>query len=116
MRIAAAPPASTTANSAGFDPSSNFDQYGDFDSFINDLLGGRARGGRSPYRTSAQQSEDFAGFRSQAPDSDTEAAIALSFLEAFHGVQKRLQRSVETINVRIPAGAKSGSRIRISEH
>lgn len=108
-----APPRGTTANSAGFDPSSNFDQYGDFDSFINDLLGGRTRAGRTHYRTSAQPSDDFAGFRSRAPAPDTEAAIALSFSEAFHGVQKRLQLDDETINVRIPAGANPGSRIRL---
>jgi curved DNA-binding protein len=80
----------------------NFDQYGDFDSFINDLLG-RKRG----------QSAYSDGFRSQAPAPDSEAAIALTFSEAFHGVQKRLQLEDEIINVRIPAGAKPSSRIRI---
>jgi curved DNA-binding protein len=80
----------------------NFDQYGDFDSFINDLLG-RKRG----------QSAYADGFRSQAPAPDTEAAIALTFPEAFHGVQKRLQLDDEIINVRIPPGAKPNSRIRI---
>ena len=82
--------------------SENFDRYGDFDSFINDLLG-RKRG----------QSGYGDGFRSQAPAPDTEAAIALTFLEAFHGVQKRLQLDDAIINVRIPAGAKTGSRIRL---
>ena len=38
---------------------------------------------------------------------------ALTFSEAFHGTQKRLQLDGETINVRIPPGAKPGSRIRI---
>jgi len=79
----------------------SFDQYGDFDAFINDLLG------RSQRRTSSD------GFRSQAPAPDTEAAIVLTFSEAFHGVQKRLQLDNYTINVRIPAGAKTGSRIRL---
>ena len=94
----------------------NFDQYSSFDDFINDLLGGlgdRTRAGRTYYRTSTGQPDDFGPFRSQAPAPDTEAAIALSFSEAFHGVQKRLQLDDETINVRIPAGAKPGSRIRI---
>jgi curved DNA-binding protein len=95
----------------------DFDQYGDFDSFINDLLGGMR--GRSRRRTHTDQTgtggfDDFGdGFRSQAPAPDTEAAIALTFSEAFHGVQKRLQLDDEKINVRIPAGAKPGSRIRI---
>jgi curved DNA-binding protein len=90
-----APPPSETSTGNGFE------QYGDFDSFINDLLG------RSQRRTSSD------GFRSQAPAPDTEAAIALTFPEAFHGVQKRLQLDNDTINVRIPAGATTGSRIRL---
>ncbi|MCL1473416.1 DnaJ C-terminal domain-containing protein [Argonema antarcticum] len=101
------PPRETNANAAGFD------QYSNFDDFINDLMGGRTRSGQTHYRTSTQQPDDFAGFRSQAPAPDTEAAIALSFSEAWNGVQKRLQLDDETINIRIPAGAKSGSRIRI---
>lgn len=53
------------------------------------------------------------GFGTQARAPDTEAAIALTFSEAFNGVQKRLQLNDETINVRIPPAAKPGSRIRI---
>ncbi|CAN1211064.1 DnaJ C-terminal domain-containing protein [Tumidithrix helvetica PCC 7403] len=105
-----APPRGTNENAAGFE------QYSDFDDFINDLLGGlggRTKAGRTYRRTSDGQPEDFAGFRSQAPAPDTEAAIALSLSEAFHGVQKRLQLDNEAMNVRIPAGAKRGSRIRI---
>ncbi|MEH1797936.1 MAG: DnaJ C-terminal domain-containing protein [Nostoc sp.] len=98
-----APPPSGTNVATG-----DFDQYGDFDSFINDLLG------RTRRKTSSGGFDDFnGGFHSQAPAPDTEAAIALTFSEAFHGVQKRLQLDDETINVRIPAGAKPGSRIRL---
>jgi curved DNA-binding protein len=82
----------------------DFDQYIDFDAFVNDLLG------RSRQRTRTTGTD---GFHSQAPAPDTEAAIALSFSDAFHGVQKRLQLDDDTINVRIPAGAKPGSRIRL---
>jgi len=106
----------------GFD----FDQYGNFDDFINDLLGRVGRGGSSGRRvyTYGTGTADAAGFddyedifgagsRTSAPAPDTEAAIALTFSEAFHGVQKRLQLDDETINVRIPPGAKPGSRIRV---
>ncbi|MBW4430457.1 MAG: DnaJ domain-containing protein [Pelatocladus maniniholoensis HA4357-MV3] len=94
----------------------DFDQYSDFDSFINDLLGGLGNRGRAGHRTYSYQTtpSDFGeGFRTQAPAPDTEAAIALTFSEAFHGVQKHLQLDDETIKVRIPAGAKPGSQIRI---
>lgn len=113
---AAAPGGGAEAAGFGDEQDSTFGQYSSFEDFINDLLrdpGGRGRTRRSYYRTSAQPSDPFADFRSQAPAPDTEAAIALSFSEAFHGVQKRLQLDDETINVRIPAGAKQGSRIRL---
>jgi curved DNA-binding protein len=93
----------------------DFDQYGDFNSFINDLLGrssGAGSTGSSRNRTGNYN--DFGGgFRSQVPSPDTEAAIALTFLEAFQGDQQRLLLDDEKINVRIPAGAKPGSRIKL---
>jgi curved DNA-binding protein len=118
----APPPRSAGVGVEGFD----FDQYGSFDDFINDLLGRAGGGGRTgrrvyTYGTGTGRSAGFnehedifdGGFRTQSPAPDTEAAIALTFSEAFHGVQKRLQLDEQTINVRIPAGAKPGSRIRI---
>jgi curved DNA-binding protein len=88
----------------------DFSRYGDFDAFINDLLG---RSGRRTSRTTSGFDDFGGGFRSQAPAPDTEAAISLTFAEAFHGVQERLQLDDETINVRIPPGATPGSRIRL---
>jgi curved DNA-binding protein len=107
----APPPRSPNVNTE------NFEQYDNFDSFINDLLGGiKGRSRRTTHtdRAATDGFDDFGnGFRSQAPAPDTEAAIALTFSEAFHGIQKHLQLDDETMNVRIPAGAKPGSRIRI---
>jgi curved DNA-binding protein len=97
-----------TRNNVGTD---GFDQYDDFNAFINDLLG---RSQRRTRPTATSGFDDFGGgFRSQASAPDTEAAIALTFAEAFHGVQQRLQLDDETINVRIPPGAKPSSRIRL---
>lgn len=99
------PPRGAGVGDVGFD----FDQYADFDSFVNDLLGrvggrGRTRGRTYSYRTPTGEPSGA---------NDTEAAIALSFAEAFNGVQKRLQLDDEVINVRIPPGATPGSRIRV---
>lgn len=111
----------------------DFGQYGNFDDFINDLLGQFGSGfggspgsrqGYSSYRTSSRSSptEGFGGFSDffagvEAPPSqtnaDTEAALLLTFSEAFQGVQKQLGLGAETITVRIPPGAKPGSRIRL---
>jgi curved DNA-binding protein len=114
---------------AGFEDF-DFSQYGTFNDFINELLGrfGR-RGGRTgrrvyTYRTTTEPEgfREFVDFGdagdpysrfTDIPGQDTEAAIALTFSEAFHGTQKRLQLDGETITVRIPPGAKPGSRIRV---
>jgi curved DNA-binding protein len=111
-----------SADFSGFD----FSQYGSFDEFINELLGrfggGAAPGGqRTYYRSSpgggagyGRGYSDFGGFNDTATaGQDLESTIALSLSEAFHGVQKRLNVSGEVITVRIPPGAKPGSRIRV---
>ena len=106
----------------GFD----FSQYGSFDDFINELLGrfaGGNRGGRQSYsyRTSTGGGSssggfnDYGGFQDMGGGAvkDSEATISLTFAEAFNGVQKRFNLGNETIDVRIPAGAKPGSRLRV---
>ena len=97
----------------GFD----FGQYSRFDDFINELLGrfgGGSRGGPQSYsyRTSPG---GFGGFQDMGGNAaqDSEATITLTYAEAFNGVQKRFNLGNETIDVRIPAGAKPGSRLRV---
>ncbi|NJM70763.1 MAG: DnaJ domain-containing protein [Scytonema sp. RU_4_4] len=115
-------PSGAGVDMGGFD----FSQYGSFDEFINELLGrfgtSSTRGGRQTYyRTSTGGPGGFGGFNdfnfqdvgTAGATQDSEAAIALTFSEAFHGVQKHLNLGNEVIDVRIPAGAKSGSRLRV---
>ncbi len=109
-----------------------FGKYTNFDEFINDLLGrfndsgstGSSNRQAYSYRTTSPGSPgfggfdnfgDFAGFDNATAKTaqDTEAAISLSFGEAFNGVQKRLSLGDETIEVRIPSGVKPGSRVRV---
>lgn len=106
------PQQSSRTATENVDQHGGFEQYSDFDSFINDLLSGLGRG-RSGGRTYYQTPPGNFGESFRAPAPDTEVAITLTFSEAFHGVQKHLQLDNETIKVRIPAGAKSGSRIRL---
>lgn len=107
----------------------DFSQYGNFEEFINELLGrfsttGNTSNQRSySYNTSTNKSSsynnnfggfnDFEGFGNQTVATDREATIRLSFGEAFNGVTKRLNLGNEMVDVRIPPGAKPGSRIRI---
>ena len=95
----------------GFD----FSQYGNFEDFINEILG-RAGGGqgRSSYSYRTSSPGGFGGNSySDMPAQDSEAAIALTFSEAFNGTQKQFRLGNETVKVRIPPGAKTGSRLRI---
>jgi curved DNA-binding protein len=115
----------TPVDFGGFD----FSQYGSFDDFINELLGRFGSPSGAPgsssrtysYRTSTGTPSGFGGFTdygnftdpSTMAGGDLESTIPLSLSDAFHGTQKRLSVGNETIQVRIPPGAKPGSRIRI---
>ncbi|WP_036481560.1 DnaJ C-terminal domain-containing protein [Myxosarcina sp. GI1] len=111
----------------GFD----FSKYGNFEEFINELLGRFSTpegSGSSSYNYSSRTGNtrnaysnvnmgDFGNFGSTRTRSSTpansEANITLSFAEAFRGTTKRLNLGSETVEVRIPAGVKPGSRIRL---
>jgi curved DNA-binding protein len=104
----------------------DFSQYGSFDEFINALLG-RAAGGAGAsagrnskwsynYRTAGGPTgfggfDDFAGYENRATSTslDTEITISLTLGEAFRGTSKR----VASGEVSIPAGVKTGSKIRV---
>lgn len=102
-------PGGAGVDMSGFD----FGQYGSFNDFLNDLFGGV--GPRSS--TSSRSAGRPGGFGDFGfPDmgaQDSEFVITLSFAEAFGGVQKRFRIGNETIEVRIPAGAKTGTRLRV---
>ena len=117
----------TSADFGGFD----FSNYGSFDEFINELLGrfgtgfggaGGPSAGRASYtyRTSPRGSggfnNDFGGFGTGAAPSqslDQEANISLTLSEAFRGTRKRLKIGADQVEVRIPAGAKQGTKVRL---
>ncbi|WP_019504915.1 DnaJ C-terminal domain-containing protein [Pleurocapsa sp. PCC 7319] len=109
----------------------DFSQYGNFEEFINELLGRFSTPGANStnsqkysYQTSTKNSssrsysnnnfQDFGGFGQQSAPVQSEASISLSFSEAFRGTTKRLKLGAETMEVRIPAGAKPGTRIRLA--
>ena len=111
------------ADMGGFD----FSNYGSFDEFINELLGrfgggssgfggptGRSPSGYSSYRPSPG---GFGGYSTAGVGSqqsfDQEAKISLTLSEAFRGTQKRLKIGNDEVEVRIPAGAKQGTKIRL---
>lgn len=104
----------------------NFGNYGSFDDFINDLLGKVSGTGQQRTRSYSYSNvgstgrnvySDFGGFGDfgdqRTTSTNQEFTIQLSFKEAYNGVEKRFNLGSETINVKIPAGAKSGTKIRL---
>ncbi|MET0113857.1 MAG: J domain-containing protein [Limnospira maxima] len=102
----------------------DFDQYGNFDDFINELLGRFGGNPRQPYGypngggySGFDEFGDFFGGGSrgyeQVPPRDFTATLPLTFSEAFKGVEKKFNLDGETIKVKIPPGAKPDSRIRL---
>jgi curved DNA-binding protein len=109
----------------------DFGRYGNFDEFINDLLG-RFGGGAQPAGGGFGFSNGFpggfgaTGFGSGFPGGgfsgaaraagvnlDAEATIRLSLAEAFRGCERTLAVNEERVAVRIPAGVRPGSRLRL---
>jgi curved DNA-binding protein len=120
----------------------DFGRYGNFDDFVNDLLGrfggtgGPGFGGGAPgaggfgfgsgfpgggFSASGFPGGGFpgGGFNTgfgggaAAANLDAEAVIAISFSEAFHGCERTLAVNEERVQVRIPPGVKTGSRLRL---
>ncbi len=105
------------ADMGGFD----FSNYASFDEFINELLGRFGSGfggptGRPPgggYRTAPPGGGFGAPAGGASSSLDQETNLSLTFSEAFRGTSKRLKIGTEEVEVRIPAGAKQGSKIRL---
>jgi len=105
---------------AGFDV--DFGRYGSFDDFINDLLGrfGGASGFPGGFPGGFAGGGFPGGFAGGAAASaaaavnlDAEATLKVSFGEAFRGSERSLQVNQERVQVRIPAGVRQGSRLRL---
>ncbi|MBC1262285.1 J domain-containing protein [Synechococcus sp. BSF8S] len=114
--------AGAAGGAPGFDV--DFGRYGNFDEFINDLLGrfGGAQAGSGfgagpgGFGFSGGFPGGFGGpaaGRTGALNLDAEATISLSFAEAFRGCERTLAVNEERVQVRIPGGVRNGSRLRL---
>ncbi len=111
-------PGSQGAPGSGFDV--DFGRYGNFDDFVNDLLGrfGGARassGFSSGFQAGGfPRSSGFSSSANRAPlNLDAEVDLKISFSEAFKGSERTLSVNSEKVHVRIPKGIKRGSRLRL---
>ena len=100
----------------------DFGRYGNFDDFINDLLGRfGGPGAASGFQGSGFPGGGFAGGpfargaqpSRQSVNLDAESDMSITFAEAFRGSERTLSVNNERVQVRIPAGVKTGSRLRL---
>ncbi len=93
----------------------DFGGYGNFDDFVNDLLGrfGGSRG-VSMYSGRGPAGNPFSANQAKSsPNLDAETTLKISFSEAFKGTERTLSVNQERVQVVVPKGIKSGSRLRL---
>ncbi|PSB04049.1 DnaJ C-terminal domain-containing protein [Merismopedia glauca] len=105
----------STGTGVGFDVNNfDFGRYANFQDFVDELL--KEGGNRRAYsNTNTTGRSTGFGFDTSGGNKglDKEATLSLNFADAFSGAQKSLIVGDETLKVRIPAGAKTGSRVRV---
>jgi len=84
-----------------------FDEYLNFDDFLSDLIGRFSEVGKEIYSNISSDNNP------QSLNLDAEFHLQISFLEALNGTKKNLLVNDERIEVKIPKGIETGSKIRI---
>jgi curved DNA-binding protein len=107
-------PGPSTSSRGGYSPMPDmggydFANYGSFDDFLNELLGRANSPGNRPPGSRQENTTSV----STSSNGDREASINLTMMEAFKGAEKSFNIGSENIKIRIPLGAKPGSRIRV---
>ena len=82
-------------------------EAGGFSDFFTSLFGGAGTGTRRSTRTRANPSWNLRG-------EDMEQPIEISLEEAYTGTRRTLQRGDKRLDVNIPAGARSGTKVRMA--
>ena len=84
-----------------------FDEYLNFKDFWSDLIGRFSEVGKEIYSNMSSDNN------AQSLNLDAEFNLQISFLEALNGTKKNLLVNDERIEVKIPKGIETGSKIRI---
>jgi len=82
---------------------------GDFSDFFRSIFGGMAGMGSASRSTSSQFT------RSNQPPQSFQETVPISFTEAFTGTTRRIEIDGRQKEVIIPPGAKTGTKVRVSE-
>jgi len=97
-------------NSRDLDGTNNdhlFDKYLNFDDFLTDLIGGFSKFGKEIFSNISSDNN------AQVLNLDAKFNLQISFLEALNGTKKNLLVNDERIEVKIPKGIETGSKILI---
>jgi curved DNA-binding protein len=82
---------------------------GAFSDFFTSIFGGM--GGGAPRSSSVEY--DFGGRGRARRGQDLEHEVEISLAEAYHGTTRLLNKDGRRLSVKIPAGAKSGTKVRM---
>lgn len=104
-----------TNNNKKYTSTNNFDlsKYKNFEEFISDLFDYSSSNQNSKTKVHYNKTQSSENIDYQSTSSEQETTLYLTYSEGFHGTQKRLNLGNKIISVRIPSGAKDGSRIKI---
>ena len=86
---------------------------GGFSDFFRTIFGDLGVQGEDPFTEVRQKTGRGAGFRA-ARGADAQAAVEVSLEEAYHGSRKSFTVDGRRLEVKIPAGVETGSRVRVS--
>ena len=78
------------------------DGFGGFSDFFSAIFGGMSGSGRSPQ------------YRQQARPQPLEQKVQITLEEAYRGTQRTFQINDHRIEVKIPAGSKTGTKVRVA--
>jgi len=76
-----------------------------FSDFFSQIFGGMGTGqstGGFEYQVRPQRGQDY------------EQAVEITLQEAYHGTSRMLQKEKQRLEIKVPAGAKTGTRVRMS--
>jgi len=95
---------------------SDFGGSGGFSSTnMDDIFGGGGAGGFSDFfRTIFGEAMRSQGYSQQRPSQGYEQEASITFKEAYEGTTRQLQTNGRNLKVRIPAGVKTGSKVRVA--
>jgi curved DNA-binding protein len=87
------------------DLSDLFGGGGGFSDFFSAIFGGAGRGGSTSWRT---QGQPYA-----TPGQDYEQEVEITLEEAFSGTTRVMEKDGRRLEIKIPAGVQTGSRVRM---